>query len=96
MDCGSGSAGQNVSEILSQKNKSGIVVHTCNPCYSGGRDRRTKSSQAHVGKSVRPYLKNKRTGVMAQLSLLKIRKKQKTNSLGILVMFRVLVLCARF
>jgi hypothetical protein len=48
-----------------------IVVHTCNPRYSGGRDRRTADQGQPQAKSIRPYLKNilkaKKAGAMAQV-----------------------------
>jgi hypothetical protein len=34
---------------------SGVMAHTCNPSYTGGRDKRL----AGPYKSTRPYLKNK-------------------------------------
>jgi hypothetical protein len=36
-----------------------IVVHTCNPSYLGGRDRRIVSLRPTLAKFARPYLKNK-------------------------------------
>jgi hypothetical protein len=37
---------------------SGMVVHIGNPSYLGGRGRRT-AARGQLGKTVRPYLKNK-------------------------------------
>jgi hypothetical protein len=43
----------------------GMVVHTCNPNYWGGRGRQFEAS---LGKKVaRLHLKNKRTGDMTQV-----------------------------
>jgi hypothetical protein len=38
----------------------GMVVHTCNPSYSGGRGKRITSSRTAWAKLVRPYLKKKK------------------------------------
>jgi hypothetical protein len=41
-----------------------MVVHTCNPSYSGGRDRSTANSRLAQAKLVlRPYLKVKILGM---------------------------------
>jgi hypothetical protein len=36
-----------------------MVVHSCNPSYSGRRDRRLTSSKPAQAKLSRPYLENK-------------------------------------
>jgi hypothetical protein len=51
--------------------KPGVLVHACNPSYSGGRSRRIMSLRPNWAKLVRSYLKNKniskRAGGMAQV-----------------------------
>jgi hypothetical protein len=46
---------ENLPDPIS-KNKPGVMVHTCNSSYSGGRGRRIKS-EANLSKSMRPYFK---------------------------------------
>jgi hypothetical protein len=41
--------------------KPGMVVHTCNPSYSGGRGRRISTLKSAQAKLVRLCLKNKNT-----------------------------------
>jgi hypothetical protein len=43
-----------------KKNKSGTVGHACNPSYSGGNDHKDYGPRLTLGRSMRPYLINKR------------------------------------
>jgi hypothetical protein len=45
----------------------GCVAHACNPSYLGGGGRRILSLRTAQTKLVRPYLKNKRSGSVAQV-----------------------------
>jgi hypothetical protein len=55
-----GQSGRNkkVSKTLISKTKSGMVVHTSNPSYAGGRGRKDQNPRPALAKSMRPYVKN--------------------------------------